>query len=298
MSRRITIGIAALAALGFATGAFYWLHARGAQPVPEVAVPEPPDFREAPPTGKPASGKTADPTSAPSSDPKKATPPVDSGLPLRAGEVLEYTANVSKLDNVATLRLQVAGRGNFVGKSAWHLQAFAHTENPLRMVFELDDQFDSYSDAATMASLQYEMHLSERGQKVESVQRMTTTGKEPAPADATAARVLAGTRDPLGMMQYLRNVDWTKTPEVRSPVYDGHKLYDARAKLIGTSTEVTVPAGNYKTSKVEIRVFENGVEMKDASFTLYLANNAARTPVLLEAVMPFATARVELSKAK
>jgi hypothetical protein len=231
-------------------------------------------------------------------DPKKAAPPVDAELPLRAGEVLEYTANVSKLDNVATLRLQVAGRGNFAGKSAWHLQAFAHTENPLRMVFELDDQFDSYSDAATMASLQYEMHLSERGQKVESVQRMTTTGKEPAPADASAARVLPGTRDPLGMMQYLRNMDWTKTPEVRGPVYDGHKLYDARARLAGTSTEVVVPAGNYKASRIEIRVFENGVEMKDASFTLYLANNAARTPVLLEAIMPFATARVELSKVK
>jgi len=43
------------------------------------------------------------------------------------------------------------------------------------MVFELDDQFDSYSDAATLASMQYEMHLSERGQKVESVQRMTAT---------------------------------------------------------------------------------------------------------------------------
>ncbi len=37
--------------------------------------------------------------------------------------------------------------------------------------------------------------------------------------------------------------------------------------------------------------------MKDASFLLYLANNAARTPVLLEATMPFATARVELLKA-
>ncbi len=54
----------------------------------------------------------------------------------------------------------------FTGKNAWHLQAFAHTQNPLRMVFELDDQFDSYSDAATMTSMQYEMHLSERGQKV------------------------------------------------------------------------------------------------------------------------------------
>ena len=110
------------------------------------------------------------------------------------------------------------------------LQAFAHTENPLRMVFELDDQFDSYSDAGTMTSLQYEMHLNERGQKVDSVQRMTATGKEPAPANATETRVLPGTRDPLGMMQYLRNVDWTKTAEVRSPVYDGHKLYDVQGE--------------------------------------------------------------------
>ena len=212
--------------------------------------------------------------------------------------MLDYAANVSKLDNVANLKLQVAGQGNFLGKKAWHLQAFVHTENPLRMVFELDDQFDSYSDASTLTSMQYEMHLSERGQKVESVQRMTATGNDPAPADATAARVFPGTRDPLGMMQYLRNVDWERTPEVRSPVYDGHKLYDVRAKLASASARVTVPAGSYAASKVNIRVFDNGAEMKDASFTLYLANSAARTPVLLEATLPFATARVELVKAK
>jgi hypothetical protein len=47
-----------------------------------------------------------------------------------------------------------------------------------------------------------------------------------------------------------------------------------------------------------MRVFENGEEMKDAHFTIYLANNVARTPVLLEAIMPFATARVELQTAK
>ena len=231
-------------------------------------------------------------------DSKKATTPVDAELPLRAGEVLEYTANVSKVNNVANLKLQVVERGNFLGKSTWHLQALAHTQNPLRMVFELDDQFDSYSEAGTLTSLQYEMHLSERGQKVESVQRMTATGKEPAPADATAARVQPGTRDPLGMMQYLRSVDWAKTPEVRCPVYDGHKLYDVRAKLAGASASVTVPAGSYTASKIEIRVFDNGAEMKDASFTLFLANSVARTPVLLEATMPFATARVELVKAK
>jgi len=222
----------------------------------------------------------------------------EAGSPLRPGEVLEYTADVSKVSNVANLRLQVAERGKFLGKNSWHLRAFAHTENPLRMVFALDDEFDSYSDAGTMASLQYEMHLDERGQKVESVQRMTVTGKEPAAADATETRVLPGTRDPLGMMQYLRSVDWAKTPEVRSPVYDGRKLYDVRAKVAGTSEAVSVPAGSFKATKIELRVFDDGVEMKDAKFALYLANSAARTPVLLEAVLPFATARVELKSSK
>jgi hypothetical protein len=291
MSRRTTLGIAAIAVLGCVAGAYYWSRARSNQPLPDVPAPEPAGFHATHENAAPE--KALAPTET-----KKAPPPVESGPLLRKGEVLEYSANVSKLDNVATLKLQVVGEGNFLGKSTWHLQAFAHTENPLRMVFELDDQFDSYSDADTLASMQYEMHLSERGQKVESVQRMTSTGDEPAPADATAARVLPGTRDPLGLMQFLRNVDWAKTPEVRSPVYDGHKLYDVRAKLAGTSASITVPAGRYTASKINIRVIENGVEMKDASFTLYLANNAARTPVLLEAILPFATARVELVKAK
>jgi hypothetical protein len=224
--------------------------------------------------------------------------PSDAATPLHAGEVLEFAADVAKLSNVANLRLAIVERRNFFGKSAWHLQAFAHTENPLRMMFELDDQFDSYSDAATLSSLQYEMHLNERGQKQESIQRMSTTGAEPAVPNAIQTRVLPGTRDPLGLMQYLRMVDWQKVHEVRSPVYDGHELYDVRAAYTGTEESIAVPAGTFSASKIDLRVFHDGVEMKDAHVTLYLASNAARTPVLLEAVMPFATARVALIKMK
>jgi len=125
---------------------------------------------------------------------------------------------------VATLRLQVAGRGNFLGKEHVAFTGVrAHAESVFEWFSSFDDQFDSYSDAGTLASLQYEMHLSERGQKVESVQRMTATGKEPASANATQGRgCCRGTRDPLGMMQYLRNVDWTKNaggaqPGLRRP---------------------------------------------------------------------------------
>jgi Protein of unknown function (DUF3108) len=305
MSNRITFSLIGIAFL--AGGAVAWqMHNRNqvsrssaAVPVtaPQPAVsPEEPKgggARESRATPMPSTDAARQPVST-----KKTAVVAEAGSPLRAGETWQYSANVSKLNDVANLRLKVAEKRNFLGKSAWHLQAFAHTENPLRMVFALDDQFDSYSDAGTLVSMQYEMHLNEKGQTLDSVQRMSPAVREPAPADAIAARVLPGTRDPLGMMQFLRTVDWTKTPEVRSPVYDGHKLYDVHARLEERGAPVTVPAGNFDTLKIELRVLDNGAEMKDAHFILYLSNTDARLPVLLEAVMPFATARVELVKAE
>ena len=254
---------------------------------PSAAIPETPGH-EKPGTGAP-----------PAESAKVHVPALEAGLILRPGETLEYAANVTKIDStVATLKILVRDKRDLAGRNVWHLQAFAHTENPYRMIFELDDRFDSYSDPVDLSSHQYEMHLSERGQKVDSVERLYSSPKDFAPAGMIAARVLPETRDPLGFLHYLRNVDWNKTPEVRSPVYDGHKLYDVRAVLKSKSQPASVPAGDFNTTKIEIHVFDNGTEMKDAHFFLYLANDSLRIPVLVEAVLPVASARVELTKAK
>src|SRR6516162_8793349 len=85
------------------------------------------------------------------------------------------------------------------------------------------------------------MRLKERGQRVQSIQRMAPNGREPATAEATEARVVPGTRDPLGMMQSLRTVEWSATREVTSPVYDGHKLYEVHAKLASALVAVACP---------------------------------------------------------
>ena len=300
MSRRVITSVIFAGVLGCAAWAIYKvekdrasLHTAMAADVPPEP-PRPAGSNTPARSSSPAHAAAARPSAA--SEPKSAVPePAETG-PIKQGEILDYTANVSKLNNVATLRLQVASHSDFLGKPAWHLQAFAHTQNPLRMVFELDDRFDSYSDASALTSFQYEMHLSERGQKVESIQRMTTTGREPASPGASQTHVLPGTRDPLGMMQFLRTVDWAKTPEIKGPVYDGHKLYEVRANLAGQQS-VTVGAGIFTASKINIQVFDNGAEMKDAKFSLYITKDPTHIPVLLEAVLPFAEARVELARA-
>lgn len=299
MGKKVALVLAIMALLLVAVGLLYWKAGhpggRGNSREGNAVKPE-----VASPLHKSGSAETLAPPAATGAETseKKGTATAEPGFTLRPGESLEFAANLTKLNStVANLKIVVAEKKDFFGKNSWHLQAFAHTENPYRMVFELDDQFDSYSEAVGFVSQQYEMHLNERGQKVDSVQRMLSSQKDPAPADATAARVPSGTRDPLGLMQYLRGVDWSKTPEIKSPVYDGRKFYEVHAILVSKNEAVKVPAGNYTATKIEIRVYENGVEMKDAHFLLYLSNSTARIPVLLEAVLPIATARVELTKA-
>jgi hypothetical protein len=296
MSGRITLVLAIVAAILLAGAAFLWLHFRSGSSQPVVAFtpithatePAKESEKESPEASKAsAPGQPAEPAV------KKTA--LEPSVAPQTGEVLQFSASLAKVSNVASLRLEVVDKKETNGRATWHFQATAKTQNAMRLIFDLDDRFDSFSEGNAFTGVQYEMHLNERGQKVQSVQRLTTTGKEPSAPGVSSAIVLPGTRDPLGMMQYLRSINWDQTREVKSPVFDGRKLYDVRAKLIGTS-EVVVPAGHYTTATIEIRVFDNGVEMKDAHFTLYLAHDQAHTPVLLQAVLPFAEARVELQQ--
>jgi hypothetical protein len=296
MSKKLGVGLLIVGGLAVAG---VWTYRRYEATKPKTLFPGEVTNVVAPRATEPIGGAAGSGSEASSPAGIKAASGAAVGFQPRTGETLDFTANVPKLNSiVANLRVKVGERRSVAGKDAWHLQAFAHTENPYRMVFELDDEFDSYSEISNLASLKYEMHLNERGQKVDTVERMTPSSREPAPADEVAARVLPGTRDPVGMLMYLRSVDWGNTREVKSPVFDGHKLYDVRAVLVGKSQSVSVAAGKYSTTKIEIHVMDNGTEMKDAHFLLYLAEGAERLPVLMEAVLPVATARVELTKAR
>ncbi len=281
MSYRKVIGVAALVVIGMCGAGTTTVRERSAGVVREISRST---LRASEPMSAP--GTKLAPGRATHRSPawrrtRRAAPTVDAGLsPCGREKCWNITANVSNLNDVANTKI-AGGRTEGFFRGRTHGICKRLRTRKIRYAWSSCWTINSIPTAMprVMTSLQYEMHLNERGQKVDSIQRMTATGKEPAPPHVAGTRVLPGTRDPLGMLQYLRSVDWTKTAEVRCPVYDGHKLYDVRAKLVGAGEAVTVPAGSYKTSKIEMRVFDNGEEMKDAHFTIYLANNVARTPV-------------------
>jgi hypothetical protein len=221
--------------------------------------------------------------------------PAVAAVPFRAGETLQYRILFSKYAvNAGKIETSVVEERNFFGHMAWHFRAAAHTLDTTRMLFAIDDQLDSYTSAANLFSLQFEMYLHEQGKEQTSLYRMTADG-DPAPRDVTALRVAPGTRDAIGFLYNLRSADWQHTPELHAPVFDGHRIYDAVARIDTPQGTVSVLAGNFPASRIAIRLFDHGKEITDTHLWVWIASDPAHTPVLVEAEIPFGSARIELT---
>src|ERR1700733_11526537 len=231
-------------------------------------------------------------TKKPSKPPAAPAP----AAPFRNAESLAYSGAWVSVSDVLAIQLSANDDRQFNAHPIWHFQARLQTKNPLHYVLAVDDRFDSYSSHTDFSGEQFEMHLNE-GSKVETHILRITPSQTPLPAGTTQVQLLHGTRDALGFLYYLRTVNWQQTTEVRSPVFDGRKVYDVHATVVTPRSDLAVAAGKFTATGLSIRPYLNGKELADTKITLWIAQDAARTPVLIELVLPFGSGRVELTQA-
>jgi hypothetical protein len=214
-------------------------------------------------------------------------------MPFRAGETLNYRVSWSVFSTAASVQLSVPERRVLFGWQTWHFRAHAQTLSPVSTLFPIDDQFDSYTDAESLESRQFETHLNELGKVSDQVLHLVGTGQK-SRAPGASVVVMPGTRDALGALYALRAVDWQRAPELDAAVYDGKDLFEMRARRESSSETATVPAGNFTTSRISVRVFQHEKEVTAIHIALWLTTDAARAPVVLQATLPFGTLRAEL----
>jgi hypothetical protein len=215
-------------------------------------------------------------------------------VPFRAGEQLEYRLSWASFLTAATIRLNVVERRNMYGWDTWHFRATGSSEPPMRTLFTIDDEFDSYTDAITLTSHQYEMYLDELGRKDKNIMELTPQGAVPR---GTVASVIVppATRDALGFLESVRAYDWDRNPELRVPVFDGKHLYDIHATLEAPEEKISVPGLTCAAARIGIHVFATGKELDHTKITMWLQRDAARVPVAIQAELSLGTFRMELS---
>jgi hypothetical protein len=220
----------------------------------------------------------------------------DQPMPFRPGESLDYRVSWSAFTTAATVQLTIPERRDLFGWQTWHFRAAAHTQTPVSSLFPIDDQFDSYTDTASLESRQFETHLNELGKITDQVQHLVPAG-QPSKAPGPSVVVEPGTRDALGALFTMRGADWARVPELRIPVFTGRDIYEMRGHQDGGPQPVTVPAGVFSASRISISVYQHEKEMPAIHLAIWLANDPARTPVVIQATLPFGTLRAELSPA-
>ncbi|HXW17522.1 MAG TPA: DUF3108 domain-containing protein, partial [Candidatus Acidoferrales bacterium] len=215
-------------------------------------------------------------------------------VPFRVGETLEYRLSWTSFVTAATVRLNVVERRNLYGWDSWHFRAVGSTDPPLRTLFAIDDQFDSYVDALTFAGHQYEAYLNELGRKDDNIMELTPQGSVPRGSVASVI-VPPATRDPLGFLESLRAYDWEHYSELRVPVFDGKNLYDIQAIREAVDDKISISALKSDCVRVGIHVFESGKELEHIKIAIWLQSTGARMPLVIQADLPLGTFRLELS---
>jgi hypothetical protein len=226
--------------------------------------------------------------SASASDDAGVRPPA-----FRIGEVLNYRIDWQHYTGAGVAQLQIVDRGDFYGLPAWHFRASIHTAQPVRALYPMDDQIDSYAMVAGLEGREYQEHFREFGKPDDTTATLIAPGEI---SDAPAPRVIvpAGTRDALSAVYLLRVTNWRAQQELRVPVYDGQNVYEMVAKADEPS-ELHVATGNYHATEIEINLLDGGKEISDENFRIWLADDAERTPLVCEAYLPIGTLRIELT---
>lgn len=212
---------------------------------------------------------------------------------LRVGEVLNYRIDWQRYAGAGVAQLQVVDRGQFFGASAWHFRASVHTAHPVRALYPMDGEIDSYAVVAGLESREYQEHFSEFGKPQDSKVTLIVPGEI---SDAPAPHVIvpAATRDVLSAIYLLRATNWRAQPELRVPVYDGENVYEMIAKA-DESSDLHIGTEDYHATEIEIHLQDRETKVPNEYFRIWLAGDTTQTPLLCEAELPSGMFRIELT---
>jgi|HubBroStandDraft_5_1064220.scaffolds.fasta_scaffold240783_2 hypothetical protein len=214
-------------------------------------------------------------------------------LSFQAGESFHYKLAWANFAHAADVQLDFIERRDLFGQPTLHFRAGLHSFPPLRALFPVDDIFDSYSDPRTFDSRQYEFHLNEMGQTEERIRHLWSAGG-PRTGPGPHVVVPAGTRDPLGVLYEMRTLDWTRTPNYRAPMYDGNDVFEVRAQLEVPDELIAIDAGNFHAMRIDAHLYQHARQVEKTELSMWFENDTAKTPLLLEATMPYGKIRAEL----
>ena len=213
-----------------------------------------------------------------------AQPDFSGGTPFAPGEELSYRAVSSRFGTFGTGTMSIQGEETVRGASAYRLRFdFEGRVGP----FRVSDRTRSWLVADEMLSVRYQKReRSPLGSRSEDVEIYPDERRWRAPGSLGGETPSADPLDELSFLYFIRTL----------PLRDGeshavHRHFDAARNPVEIRVlrrETTrVPAGEFRTVVVEMRVKDTKVFGGDGTLRLHLMDDDRRIPVLIESSAPW-----------
>lgn len=181
------------------------------------------------------------------------------------------------------------------GQAARHFRLKIRTNGLIDLIYKVRSEFETFTDLEINRSLLYRKQQFEDGtQKTVTVKfdwethtaRYMNSGKS-----GQGTEIVPGAFDPLGILYYLRTVNFTQADRIEAPVTDGKKCIVSSVFLLGTeqlqfegkSHEAYVLQSDMKGIE---GLFEKS---QDSQFTLWISTDHTRIPLMINIDMFFGT---------
>ena len=214
------------------------------------------------------------------------------------GDSVKFAAKFLGVVTAGEAIIENTGLERFKGKSAYHLVVRGQSANWIAPFFKAEAVCDSYTDKNKLHALQFKMHVVLSGHPTEDKivsydqkNLIMDTGEE-------QRQILPNTHDPLSLMFYLRNQEFSLGKEFDLNINTNQKNYQFKTKVIDKKT---YQIGDKKIDVwiVKADVNRRGKSKRNkSSVTMWLLDNDSKTPILFKVMTPICPIVIRLIEVK
>jgi hypothetical protein len=215
------------------------------------------------------------------------------GAGLSAGElVIGADAATARAARVAATGAEPPAPepGSGTGVETFRFMAMANTAEWFSPIFEAQDTFETWVDAALFPLVGHQ-HLLEGGQRVERL-AVYDPARHVVRIDDVDLAMAAGSRDPLSALQYVRAAPLEPGRTLRIPVNEAGRnlVVDVIVRL----DTIRVDGRPARTFRLDARVFERAAARLPLDLTLWLSRDDRRLPLRVAVATSLGAFRAEL----
>jgi hypothetical protein len=231
--------------------------------------------------------------------------PAPGPLPFRQFEEVAYSVKWVGDLPAGTIRVTAAAATAAERErwpdAAWRFEASATTADWVSRVFEAHDVFTTLA-TADLSPLVQTRHIDEGARELTRAYvydasrrqvRVGASGEAAASPDAEATPLVAGARDAVSALFYVRTLPLSVGTELAIPVNDAGRNLTVRIRGDGLET-VAGPGGQTEALRLRVAIERRLERRRSVGGTLWLSTDARRVPVRLDLTAGFGQLRLEL----